>query len=346
MPPGEWRSAAETPSRQLRSGERRQRHAADRRQQPRRQPATRLTARAHAERSAARRTSQRARLVPTQQYSPNSGPGESGLAAIATGTARRNAAPRRGRPAATSRRATMPPTGQRRRHRRQAPPTITPPRRSSRAGLRRPDVAAAGPAATGRFAAGAYVPARSSARIRPSATPRPTAIPRRSIPVTSPRGRHDDRPVDVRRGRQLRRRRWSARSCWTSRTSTGPACPPVGKTSATARRCAAPANGSASRPCPAPRSSATRSASRSPTCFGTAVSLGLSGYYYNRIYNEYTEQRLGGRVSLRLPIDARPLGQRRLSRRKINITNPIDPFLPDLAEVTGRNLALHGFQGR
>ena len=35
-----------------------------------------------------------------------------------------------------------------------------------------------------------------------------------------------------------------------------------------------------------------------PYLFDTPVSLGLSGYYYNRIYTEYTEQRLGGRVGL------------------------------------------------
>jgi outer membrane protein insertion porin family len=81
-----------------------------------------------------------------------------------------------------------------------------------------------------------------------------------------------------------------------------------------------------------------------PYMFNTAVSMGLSGYYYNRIYTEYTEQRLGGRVALGYQLTPDLSGNIAYRGAKINITNPIDPFLPALAEVTGRDLALHGFQ--
>ena len=37
---------------------------------------------------------------------------------------------------------------------------------------------------------------------------------------------------------------------------------------------------------------------REPFLFDSPYSLGVSGYYYDRIYNEDTESRLGGRVTL------------------------------------------------
>ena len=81
-----------------------------------------------------------------------------------------------------------------------------------------------------------------------------------------------------------------------------------------------------------------------PYMFGTQVSMALSGYYYNRIYTEYTDQRLGGRIGFGYQFYARPFGRHAYRGAKINITNPIDPSLPDLAEVVGRDLALHGFR--
>ena len=80
-----------------------------------------------------------------------------------------------------------------------------------------------------------------------------------------------------------------------------------------------------------------------PYMFGTQVSMGLSGYYYNRIYNEYTDQRLGGRVGFGYQFTPALSGGIAYRGAKINITNPIDPALPDLAEVIGRDLAMHGF---
>jgi len=80
-----------------------------------------------------------------------------------------------------------------------------------------------------------------------------------------------------------------------------------------------------------------------PYLFNTNVSGGLSGYYYNRIYSEYDEQRVGGRVALGYQITHDLSGSLAYRGAKINITNPMDPTIPDFAEVVGRDLALHGF---
>ena len=51
-----------------------------------------------------------------------------------------------------------------------------------------------------------------------------------------------------------------------------------------------------------------------PYMFGTQVSLQLGGYYYNRIYNEYTDQRLGGSIGFGYAIHSRPLRRHHLQR--------------------------------
>ncbi len=81
-----------------------------------------------------------------------------------------------------------------------------------------------------------------------------------------------------------------------------------------------------------------------PFVFNTQVSLGLSGYYYNRIFNEYTDTRVGGRIALGYQFTPDLSGTIAYRGAKVNITNPIDPYLPALAEVINRDLALHGFQ--
>jgi outer membrane protein insertion porin family len=72
--------------------------------------------------------------------------------------------------------------------------------------------------------------------------------------------------------------------------------------------------------------------------------MSLNGYYYNRIYTEYTEQRLGGRIGFGYQFTPAFSVGVAYSGAKINITNPIDPFLPDLAAVVGRDLAMHTFE--
>ena len=81
-----------------------------------------------------------------------------------------------------------------------------------------------------------------------------------------------------------------------------------------------------------------------PYLMNTAVALGLNGYFYQRAYSEYDEQRIGGRVSLGYQFTPDLSGSIAYRGAKINISDPIDPAVPDLADVVGRDLALHGFQ--
>jgi len=81
-----------------------------------------------------------------------------------------------------------------------------------------------------------------------------------------------------------------------------------------------------------------------PYLMNTPVALGLNGYFYQRAYTEYDEQRIGGRVSLGYQFTPDLSGNIAYRGAKINISDPIDPAVPDLADVIGRDLALHGFQ--
>jgi outer membrane protein insertion porin family len=91
-----------------------------------------------------------------------------------------------------------------------------------------------------------------------------------------------------------------------------------------------------------------------PFLFGSQYSLGLSGYYYSRIYTEYTEQRLGGRVAIGYQLTPDLSTTVAYRGANIKLSNPIDPLLPTnqyvnghnvlLGELCSRDLALHGFQ--
>ena len=81
-----------------------------------------------------------------------------------------------------------------------------------------------------------------------------------------------------------------------------------------------------------------------PYLLNTAINLGLSGYYYNRSYTEWYEQRIGGRVALGYQFAPDLSGSVAYRGAKINITDVIDPTMPVFADVLGRDLALHGFQ--
>jgi outer membrane protein insertion porin family len=81
-----------------------------------------------------------------------------------------------------------------------------------------------------------------------------------------------------------------------------------------------------------------------PFMFGSQVSMSLGGFYYNRIYTEYTDQRLGGSIGFGYQFTPALSAGITYTGAKINITNPIDPALPALAEVTGRDLAMHNFR--
>jgi outer membrane protein insertion porin family len=80
-----------------------------------------------------------------------------------------------------------------------------------------------------------------------------------------------------------------------------------------------------------------------PYLMDTPVSLGLSGSFFDRRYDDWDEQRLGGRVSFGYQWTAddvsAAISYRGESVKISNIASPI----PDLLEVLGEN-ALHGFK--
>ncbi|REK17206.1 MAG: hypothetical protein DWQ37_06990 [Planctomycetota bacterium] len=75
-----------------------------------------------------------------------------------------------------------------------------------------------------------------------------------------------------------------------------------------------------------------------PFLFDTPVSFGLSGYYFNRIYLNWTEQRLGGRVTLGYQFTPDFSGS--LGLRAEDVLLPASSFnpegVPDLDEAAGR----------
>jgi outer membrane protein insertion porin family len=74
-----------------------------------------------------------------------------------------------------------------------------------------------------------------------------------------------------------------------------------------------------------------------------AVSLGLSGFYYERIFTQWTEEREGGRISLGYQLTHDLTASVAFRGANVNISNPIVPTPVDLTEVLGNN-ALYGFQ--
>ncbi len=81
-----------------------------------------------------------------------------------------------------------------------------------------------------------------------------------------------------------------------------------------------------------------------PFLMGTPVSLNLSGSYYDRRFNDWDEQRLGGRIGLGYQwVDSDVSTNFTYRGENVNISNPSNPAEPQLAEVLGDN-ALHGFR--
>jgi len=81
-----------------------------------------------------------------------------------------------------------------------------------------------------------------------------------------------------------------------------------------------------------------------PYLFDTPVSFGLSGSYYDRRFEDWTEQRLGGRVSFGYQWTADDLSAALAYRgENVKIYDEVTDEVPELAEVIGSN-ALHGFR--
>jgi outer membrane protein insertion porin family len=81
-----------------------------------------------------------------------------------------------------------------------------------------------------------------------------------------------------------------------------------------------------------------------PYLLNTDVSLGLSGFYYDRRYFEWDENRLGGRISLGYHFTPYLSGTLSFRGEKITVYNPVVPrgVLPEIDEVVGDN-GLYGF---
>ena len=76
-----------------------------------------------------------------------------------------------------------------------------------------------------------------------------------------------------------------------------------------------------------------------PYLLDTTVSLGLSGFYYERQFTDWQERRFGGRASLGYIFPERPDLSTTFSARyeQIDISHPTVPTPPQLAEVVGEN---------
>jgi outer membrane protein insertion porin family len=81
-----------------------------------------------------------------------------------------------------------------------------------------------------------------------------------------------------------------------------------------------------------------------PYLLNTEISLGLSGFYYDRRLREWDEQRLGGRVALGYHLTPHLTGNVSFRGEKVNVRNPISPpgVVPQLDAVVGDN-SLYGF---
>ena len=68
---------------------------------------------------------------------------------------------------------------------------------------------------------------------------------------------------------------------------------------------------------------------------GLPVSFGVSGYFFNRRYNDWDEERLGGRVNLGYYFTPDLSGTVALRAEQVDISRPRVPTPPELAEVLG-----------
>ena len=82
-----------------------------------------------------------------------------------------------------------------------------------------------------------------------------------------------------------------------------------------------------------------------PYLFDTPVGLGLSGYYFNRFYRDWTEQRAGGRASLLYQFTPDLSGNIALRAEDIRISQPRVLGVPPLDAVLGHT-QLYSLKGQ
>jgi outer membrane protein insertion porin family len=82
-----------------------------------------------------------------------------------------------------------------------------------------------------------------------------------------------------------------------------------------------------------------------PYLFDTPVGLGLSGFYFNRFYRDWTEQRAGGRAALLYQFTPDLSGNFAVQAQDIRISQPRVTTVPDLNAVLGHT-QLYSFKGQ
>lgn len=82
-----------------------------------------------------------------------------------------------------------------------------------------------------------------------------------------------------------------------------------------------------------------------PYLFNTPISWGISGVYYERYYDEWYEDRIGGQTSLGYRFHQDLVGYLQMRAYSIHLYNPIYPTPYDLQEALGTS-GLYGFSGK
>lgn len=76
---------------------------------------------------------------------------------------------------------------------------------------------------------------------------------------------------------------------------------------------------------------------REPYLFDTRINFGVSGFYFNRFYQNWTEQRLGGRASFGYQLTPDLSSVVALRAEDVGISNPTTPTPNELSSVIGHN---------
>lgn len=74
-----------------------------------------------------------------------------------------------------------------------------------------------------------------------------------------------------------------------------------------------------------------------PHFLNTDYSFGVSGFYFNRFYRHWEEQRLGGRVTLGKLLSRNVTFSTAVRMEEVNISNPVTLTVPELTNVVGSN---------
>jgi outer membrane protein insertion porin family len=82
-----------------------------------------------------------------------------------------------------------------------------------------------------------------------------------------------------------------------------------------------------------------------PYLFDTPISFGLSGYFFNRLYTDWDEERIGGRPSLGYQFTPDLSGTLSVRAEQVTIYNPVTPTPAEIERTLGPN-QLYSFGAR